>query len=353
MNRHSQANAKCGQAHSAIVSRGASSIISIDGAKLTENVRQVFRWALRIAPCAAALLIVSPAPASETVSYGYDVFGRLVKVGRSGTVNNGATSCYAYDKTDNRSNVTVQTTSDCAAGVGVSFAISSNGAVTEGSSSQFTVTKAGTASGTLTVNYATSNGTALQPGDYTTTTGILTFLTGDVTKSINVPTINDASPESTETFTMTLSTPSGGATLSTPSATATINDDDGGGSTCAGISFSVSNASNDEGLPLNFVITKSGSTTATCSVNYATADGSARASADYTAASGSVSFTGSQTTQTVSITTIDDIKVEPDETVLLNLSSPTSPATISGGQGVGTIIDNETNFVAPPPPEGS
>jgi hypothetical protein len=45
--------------------------------------------------------------AGETVDYTYDAKGRLVKVERSGTVNNGVTSNYSHDKADNRANVTV------------------------------------------------------------------------------------------------------------------------------------------------------------------------------------------------------------------------------------------------------
>lgn len=45
--------------------------------------------------------------AGETVNYTYDAKGRLVKVERSGTVNNGVTSNYSHDKADNRTNVTV------------------------------------------------------------------------------------------------------------------------------------------------------------------------------------------------------------------------------------------------------
>jgi YD repeat-containing protein len=45
------------------------------------------------------------ANASETVNYTYDARGRLVKVERSGTVNNNAKAEYKYDKGDNRTNV--------------------------------------------------------------------------------------------------------------------------------------------------------------------------------------------------------------------------------------------------------
>ena len=45
--------------------------------------------------------------ASETVAYAYDAKGRLVKVVRSGSVNNGVTAQYAHDRANNRINVKV------------------------------------------------------------------------------------------------------------------------------------------------------------------------------------------------------------------------------------------------------
>src|SRR5436309_8189046 len=48
-----------------------------------------------------------PSIANETQTYSYDARGRLVKVSHTGTVNNGNNACYAYDRADNRDNVTV------------------------------------------------------------------------------------------------------------------------------------------------------------------------------------------------------------------------------------------------------
>lgn len=47
------------------------------------------------------------AMAAETITYSYDAKGRLIKVERSGTVNNGVKAEYSHDKADNRTNVTV------------------------------------------------------------------------------------------------------------------------------------------------------------------------------------------------------------------------------------------------------
>jgi len=56
---------------------------------------------------AAGLGIAAGALAAETLTYRYDARGRLVKVERSGSVNNGVVTNYAYDKADNLTNRTV------------------------------------------------------------------------------------------------------------------------------------------------------------------------------------------------------------------------------------------------------
>ena len=60
-----------------------------------------------LAVTAAATVAGMSANASETVKYTYDARGRLVKVERSGTVNNNVSAEYKYDKGDNRTNVNV------------------------------------------------------------------------------------------------------------------------------------------------------------------------------------------------------------------------------------------------------
>ena len=54
-----------------------------------------------------ASIIGAAAIASETITYKYDARGRLVKVQRSGSVNNNVTANYVYDKADNRTNVNI------------------------------------------------------------------------------------------------------------------------------------------------------------------------------------------------------------------------------------------------------
>ena len=55
----------------------------------------------------SCLTLSASAAASETITYTYDAKGRLVKVERSGSVNNGVKAEYTHDKADNRRNLKV------------------------------------------------------------------------------------------------------------------------------------------------------------------------------------------------------------------------------------------------------
>jgi hypothetical protein len=65
--------------------------------------------ALRIGAIALAFAGIAgvAALATETITYTYDARGRLVKVERTGSINNNVKAEYKYDKADNRTNVNV------------------------------------------------------------------------------------------------------------------------------------------------------------------------------------------------------------------------------------------------------
>jgi len=89
------------------------------------------------------------------------------------------------------------------------------------------VTRIGNVTNAATVNYATSNGTATQPGDYTSSSGSLQFAAGETVKSFVVPTTNDQSIERPESFNIVLSSGTAGAMEGSPfTSTITIIDDD-------------------------------------------------------------------------------------------------------------------------------
>jgi len=111
---------------------------------------------------------------------------------------------------------------------------------------------------------------------------------------------------------------------------------------CGPSSFSVGNATAvAEGGTLSFVVTRSGWATQSQSVSYATANGSASSGSDYTPASGMLTFAIGDTSKAITVSTTNDTVYENNETVLLNLSSPTNGATVSIAQGSGTINNND------------
>ena len=75
------------------------------------------------------------------------------------------------------------------------------------------------------MDYATSNGSALAGGDYTATSGTLTFQTGEASGTVEVAVLDDQHDEGEETLTLTLSNPSG-AVMADDEATGTIENAD-------------------------------------------------------------------------------------------------------------------------------
>ena len=78
----------------------------------------------------------------------------------------------------------------------------------------------------VTVQYATADGTAKAGTDYTSVNGALTFAAGQTSKTVLVPINNDTKVNGARSFTFTLSSPTN-ATIGDATATLTIRDDDG------------------------------------------------------------------------------------------------------------------------------
>ena len=88
----------------------------------------------------------------------------------------------------------------------------------------YTATLSQASSQTISVNYATANGTATAASDYTATIGTLTFAPGVTTQVINIPILNDSLNEADETFTLTLSSPTNATLGTTTTVTTAITD---------------------------------------------------------------------------------------------------------------------------------
>jgi hypothetical protein len=223
----------------------------------------------------------------------------------------------------------------------------SDALVTEGDSGTknalFTVSLSAASAGPVTVDYATADGSAKAPGDYTATTGTLTFAAGELSKQVAVVVVGDTLDELHETYSLDLSNPVG-ATLGDARGAGTILDND------PQVSLSVDDVSAPEGgQSATFTLSLSRESGKIVTVDYATGDGTAAAPSDYASRSGTIIFMAGETSKTVSVALVQEAVVEPDETFSLALSRAIN-ATLSDGQGVATIVDDDA--APPPPPPG-
>ena len=150
-----------------------------------------------------------------------------------------------------------------------------NAEASEGSPAQFTVTLTPASGKTVTVDYATADGSALAGTDYTAKTDTLIFTSGTTQQTFQVQTREDLIDEPDEMFTVSLSIPSD-ARLVDHTATGTINDDDDPPT------LSIEDTTVGEGNPAQFTVRLTPASGKTVTVDYATADGSAEKPADYT-----------------------------------------------------------------------
>ena len=107
--------------------------------------------------------------------------------------------------------------------------------------------------------------------------------------------------------------------------------------------LSVADAEAREGqdAAVEFAVTLSRAASAAVTVDYATADGTAIAGEDYTAASGTLTFAVGETRKTVTVPVLDDTHDEGRETFTLTLSDAQG-AAIADGEATGTIVNTDT-----------
>ena len=106
--------------------------------------------------------------------------------------------------------------------------------------------------------------------------------------------------------------------------------------------LSVADARAEEGTDetIDFAVTLDAASRGRVTVDYATSDGTAKAGADYTAASGTLTFEAGETAKTVSVAVLDDAVDEGGERFTLRLSNP-SGATLADGEATGTIENSD------------
>jgi hypothetical protein len=207
-----------------------------------------------------------------------------------------------------------------------------------GRAAKITVTRTGGRAGGVTVAYATSPGTAVPDLHYQNVAGVLTFGAGESKKTVVVPILNNTLADGSQTVTLTLSAPGGGATLG-PQATAvlTIADDDAGGT----VQFSAAAYTVARGAgAATITVTRARGRASGVTVAYATSPGTAVAGLDYQDVAGTVSFGPAETTKTFLVPLLNNTPGAGPRTVTLTLGTPGGGAVL-GAQGTAllTIVE--------------
>lgn len=209
--------------------------------------------------------------------------------------------------------------------------------VLEGGTAVLPLTLSTASSRPVSVSYATAPGTA-GAGDFTATSGTVTFAPGQTSRTVSVATTADTLDEADETFTVQLSSPVD-TTIARGTATVTITDDDGP-------VISVSGASQPEGWTthgMGFTVSLSAPSPQEVSVHYTTAvpaTNPATPNNDYLPVSGDLVFPAGATSRTISVSVIGDLVAESNEYFSVVLSNPVN-ATANSVPGVGVIQNDD------------
>jgi hypothetical protein len=207
-----------------------------------------------------------------------------------------------------------------------------------GGSALFTLTLSAPSAGTVTVGYATADGSALSGSDYVAASGFVSFTAGATSTILAVGVLDDASDEPDEGFFVNLTT-SPGAAVTHGQGAATILDDDSPPSVSVADAAPVGEG-NSGTTPATFVLSLSAPSGFPVTVGYATTDGSALAASDYVGVTSSISFPAGSTTTTIPVSVRGDTAFEPDETFFLDLGAATN-ATLADTQGQATILNDD------------
>jgi uncharacterized delta-60 repeat protein len=195
----------------------------------------------------------------------------------------------------------------------------------------------------LSVQFATSDGSALNGLDYIKTNGTLVFTNGNGTNTFTVPILNGGTVTGDRTFNISLGNPTPPGQLVAPSnLSVTIVD------ATAGFKFSSKNYSVNKSAGLATInVYRTGLTNAVATIDFSATNGSAIPGTQYFPTNGTLVFTNGVTNQSFTVPVIDTTTVQPNVTVLLQLFNPNNGVLSSPNAATLTIKDDTGSFVVP------
>lgn len=199
--------------------------------------------------------------------------------------------------------------------------------------------------GGVTFDIASANGSATAGVDYVANslTG-QTIPAGSSTYTFTVQVNGDALNEPSETFFVNVTNVVNAIVVDGQGVGTIVNDDPLPSLSINDVTLVEGNSGTTNAV---FTVTLSAASGQTVSVNYATADGTATQPADYTSASGTLTFTPGQTTRTITVPVAGETVPEANENYFVNLSGAVN-AIITDNQGLGTITNDDVPVTVSP-----
>jgi subtilisin family serine protease len=195
----------------------------------------------------------------------------------------------------------------------------------------------------VTLDYSTSDASALAGEDYVATSGTVTIEAGSSSVTVRVPVIGDTKVEQDETFALSLSNVVGQAVLTRSQALAKVTNDDVYIPQTPTIQVADSSiAEGNRGWSwMTFDIARTGDLSGYSSVFYVTTSVTARAFSDFMPTAGVLRFNPGESSKSVRVQINGDRNAESDESFRLVLSGQLN-AILDGNFAIGTILDDDT-----------
>jgi hypothetical protein len=201
-------------------------------------------------------------------------------------------------------------------------------------------------SGAVSVDYATNNGTAAAGTDYTAATGKLSWAAGDASSKSFTVAISNAKPfTGQKTLHVSLNSPAGATVASPNNSTIFVNGDGTAASGTLQLSAANYSVAQNAGK-VTVTVDRANGTTGALSVAYATANGTAVAGTDYSAASGTLSWAaGDASAKSFTVAVSNATPFVGNKTFTVDLAKPSGTSVSNPGSATVTIAGDGASAV--------
>jgi hypothetical protein len=214
------------------------------------------------------------------------------------------------------------------------FSISENGG-----NAMVTLNRTGLATGAVSVELVTTEGTALSSTDFTSVSTTVNLADGETTKTVNIPVVDRVGFQGDRTFSVAISAPAGGAVLgATTFANVTIQDNEIAPSIAlSAATYTVSESAGTASIGL----VRTGDVDTALQVTVGATAGTATSPTDFTGGNYVVQFSAGATTASASIPVNDVAGFQGNRTFNVAISAPTVGGVVAPTAAVVTIQEND------------